>query len=288
MQMIKAEGYPARRWLLGGYPDSGKSTFSTQMTPSLVVIDAANRYDEVATLAPGDVYRPDLRDPDGKLSPLNPLNIFRRMEDQMPEMGQVGTVILDSWTEVMRPYIDGAMLSNTNGENTSKAAAFVEKANASRMLLAAVSRWQTDTLLIHHLYDGRDHQAKTHTSSSIPKEELQRLILGLNARLTMVADKDKRGIKIDWSRNGRFGITLWDDVGFWRGMPERIESAMYDGGGRRHGSAFSSKDAAIAWAVDNGSQPDTATALSAYDALKTKMDPKTSGEMFDHWVLFNV
>ena len=48
--------YPSRLWALVGNPGSGKSTFATQMTGPILVVDADHRFDEVLDLAPGAVY----------------------------------------------------------------------------------------------------------------------------------------------------------------------------------------------------------------------------------------
>ena len=34
---------------------------------------------------------------------------------------------------------------------------------------------------------------------------------------------------VDWPRRGRADLTLWDDTGIWKGMPEKIEQAIYSG-----------------------------------------------------------
>lgn len=282
MKLINQKEYPRRLWALAGFPGSGKSTLAAQMMAPMLVIDADHRFDEVAHLVSGDAYKPD--DP---VTNIDPLRLNSYLMAEMPEeAGRIATIVVDSWTEIIRPFIDSAVLANNAGQNANRAAAFVDKASAARLLQSTVSRWGTDVLWIYHLQDGRDNKAKEVTTTSIPKTEMARLLRSLNAKMTVVSDHDKRGVRVDWCRTGRDGFTLWDDEGYWVGIPERLESAMYDGG-RRQGLRFKSVDEALGWAVENGRYPDASAAKAAYDDLKAANSPRTAGEMWDLWVVHN-
>ena len=99
-----------------------------------------------------------------------------------------------------------------------------------RLLVDAMSRWGVDVAWAHHLYAAKDQNARDVVKRSVTKTELDRLQRVLNMRLEMLMDPaGRRGIKVVWCRSGRNGLTLWDTTGCWRGMPEKLEAACYDG-----------------------------------------------------------
>jgi len=97
---------------------------------------------------------------------------------------------------------------------------------------------------------------------------------------------------VDWARCGRSGLTLWDDTGCWKGMPERIEQAAYGGltvedmeriaDGTP--TSFVTAQAAVAWGFEQGAFNDAVHAQHAYDKLKGEKSPKTSSEMWKLWI----
>jgi hypothetical protein len=128
---------------------------------------------------------------------------------------------------------------------------------------------------------------------SISKTEIDRLQRVLNMRLEMVMDGDnRRGIKVAWCRTGRSGMTLWDTTGCWRGMPEKIEAACYDGLAEDEKKrlaalspqTFPSRDAALAWAVERGVFKTPKIALPVYDRIKKAGKPEDAIEMAALWV----
>jgi hypothetical protein len=111
-------------------------------------------------------------------------------------------------------------------------------------------------------------------------------------QLRVVEEGEKRGIHVDWARRGRSDLTLWDESGYWKGMPERIEQAVYEGLTkdqqdeieRAWPTSFGSASAAIAWGVDQGVFKALQHGRNAYDELKARHNPQTAQEMWDLWI----
>lgn len=71
-------------------------------------------------------------------------------------------------------------------------------------------------------------------------------------------------------------MTLWDETGAWRGMPECIEAAVYGGLTAKEQDAlehaaptsFTGPAAAIAWGFEQGCFRDAVHAANAYEQVK--------------------
>lgn len=271
--------YPRRLWSLVGYPGSGKSTFAARMKPGILAIDADHRFDEVMGLVSGTVL--GFEEP---ASNVIPVQIAAELRWNMPDP-RVATIVVDSLTAIIAPLISKAILDNAAGANTNKSAAFIDKAVSMRLLQDTVTMFGTDVLWLYHLQDGRDNKGKPAVTTTISATELSRLGRSLNARLRIVTNGDRRGIKVEWSRRGQEGMTLWDETGSWEGMPERLEAAMYAQNGEiaPKSSRFAGPDQAMDWAVEEGFFPDIESARKAYDGLKAEAQPATAGEMWELW-----
>lgn len=279
--------YPPRQWALVGYPGSGKSTFAAQMHGPLLAIDADHRFAEVMRVAAADIYN---------LSENPADHVDARRIDELLRANMPGafvkTVVVDSLTAILSPLVSVAILSNDAGANKNRVSTFKDKALAMRLLQDSITGWGVDTLWIYHYRQGLDAKAQERENTSISVVELARLRRSLNLQLSVVESTGRRGIKVDWARRGRQGLTLWDDVGFWRGMPERIEAAVYDGLSqadqeeieRQAPTAFSGPDDAIAWGYEQGAFDDAVHAKNAYDKLKTECRPAVASDMWRLWV----
>lgn len=278
--------YPPRHWALVGYPRDGKSTFSAQMRGPFVIVDADQRYQEVLPLTRGDVYPVS----DIPAEHTDPHMIALRLSENMPGT-QVGTIIVDSLTAIIAPRVTAAIVAKERGEIKSLGAAFKDKAMAMRELQDAVTRWGTDTLWIYHLHDARDDKGNARTAATVSALELVRLTRSINMQLQVVKNDAARGIKIVWSRKGRDGVTLWDESGMWKDMPERIEAAAYDGltqseMERKELAApemFPSPEVAVAWAIEQGAFESENHAQNAYNKIKNESQPKSAREMAALW-----
>lgn len=280
--------YPPRQWALVGYPGDGKSTFAARMRGDVLVIDADHRIGEVVRQHRlTHVLRLSKEATDNT----DPRKIAAILKENMPGSA-VKTVVIDSLTAIIAPLVSAAMLTNQAGEVKNKVASFGDKAMTLRMIQDAVTSWGTDTLWIYHYRDTRDAQAKPITATSITPVELARLRRSLNMQLTVVKQGDKRGVRVDWSRCGRSGLTLWDDSGSWVDMPERIEEAVYGGLTQADmdkiaastPTSFSGPDAALAWGMEQGCFRDAVHAKNAYDKLKGEHKPASAGDMWEIWI----
>jgi len=288
-QMVKQK-YPPRLWGLTGYPGGGKSTFAAQMRGPLLVVDADHRFQEVFDLAvqSGRVVYELSNVPSDNV---DTDRITERLTQGMPG-AEVGTIVVDSLTAIIAPLVTQAIQDKAAGRIKNQYAGWKNKAIAMRQLQDAVTRWGTDSLWIYHLNDSKDANGRDLVKSTVSKTELARLTRSLNMQLEIVQNGSKRGIKVVWARRGRSGMTLWDETGTWAGMPERIESAVYDGLTREEQEriaqeapeVFPNPETAIAWAVDQKAFESIPHARNAYDKLKRESDPETAQEMAALWV----
>jgi hypothetical protein len=279
----KQPKYPRRLWSLVGFPGEGKSTFAARMAAPILVVDSDHRFDEVMHLVGGDVL--EFEDP--RINGLVP-RIVDELAQSMPEE-RVATIVVDSLTQIISPLVQRAVQANLDGETRNKMSSFVAKATGMKLLQDGVSRWGTDVLWIYHLQQGRDAQAQAQTTTSIPATELARLQRNLNARLRVMRQGSKLGVHVEWCRNGRQGMTLWDESGSWEMMPEKLEEAMYDGlvheQQARKESRFSGPDEAITWAVEQGAFPNLKQSRTAYETVKANHQPANAAEMWELWTM---
>ncbi len=282
--------YPRRCWAVEAYSGGGKSTFLTQLRGPILAIDADQRLDEVLPIARAAGTEID-RLSDDPTDNLSPDAISRILLANMPGSG-IKTIAVDTLTPIIVPLVMQAMVDKEVGREKSLAAAFRTKAVLMRLLVDAVSRWGVDTVWAYHLFDAKDNNAKDVVKKSVTKTELDRLQRVLNMRLEIVMENGRRGIKVVWCRTGRSGMTLWDTTGCWRGMPEKIEAACYDGLAEEEKKrlaalspqSFASRDAALAWAVERGVFTHTKAALPVYTKIKTAATPQDAQEMAALWV----
>ena len=279
--------YPPRHWSIVGYPSSGKTTFAAQMQGPKLVIDADQRFTEVLDLAEGEVYSLS----DSPADNVDPDAISRILQEDMPGSG-VQTIVIDSLTAIITPYVVQAMVDREKGRSRNMMTGFQKKALAMRQLQDAVTRWGTDSLWIYHLQDSRDANAAAVVRSTVSQTEIARLTRSINLQLQIVEDNSRRGIQILWARRGRSGMILWDDSGVWDRMPARIEQAVYDGLTRSDQArieaetpaVFPNSETAISWGFEQGVFPTIEAARRVYEALKLEACPRSAHEMAALWV----
>ncbi len=283
--------YPPRQWSLVGYPGSGKSSFAAQMQGPKLVIDSDHRFTEVLENADDDVYQLS----DNPSDNVDPDTISKVLNQNM-RGADVKTIIVDSLTAIITPLMTQAVIDNDKGRNRNQIAAFKTKALAMRQLQDAVTRWGTDCLWIYHLQDARDAKAKEITRSSVSETELARLKRCLNMQLEVIQENSspdsRRGIRIVWARKGRKGMVIWDDSGYWKNMPSKIEAAVYDGLTKREQAEieaetptlFKTPEAAFEWAMQLQAFEDADVAKEAYENIKIEGQPASASEMATLWV----
>ncbi len=257
------------------------------MAGPILAIDADHRFMEVARLAKDEIYQLSDKAEDN----VDAERIAVLLKENM-KGSDVKTVVIDSLTSILTPLIVEAIMANDAGRNKNRVASFKDKALCMRLLQDSITGWGVDTLWIYHLRSGLDGQAREVESSTISVVELARLRRSLNVQLRIIEQDDRRGIHVDWARRGRSGMTLWDDTGYWLGMPEKIETAVYGGltaeqMANMEGAtptAFSGPEDAIAFGVEQGCFRDAVHAKNAYEKCKTERKPKTAGEMWAAWI----
>ncbi len=279
--------YPVRHWSIVGYPGSGKSTFAARMHGPKLIIDADHRFQEVLELNNDTVYQLS----DSKSDNVDPDRISKQMSDNMPG-SDIKTIVVDSLTAIITPITIKALIDKDKGRTKNLMSGFKDKALAMRQLIDAVTRWGTDCLWIYHLHDARDARANEVTTTTISDTETARLLRCINVQLELIETDNKRGVKILWARQGKFGMTLYDDTGNWQGMPEKIESAVYDGLTEKQQQQiknkqeiiFTSPQHAQSYAVDKGAYANVDEARQAYGMIKEHFKPDTAKAMSHYWM----
>jgi hypothetical protein len=288
-KMVRA-AYPPRLWSLVGYPGAGKSSFAARMHGPMVVVDADHRFQEVLSIAQGEVYELS----DTKSDNVDPNIISRLLNSNMPG-SDAKTIVVDSLTAIITPIVVQAMIDHDHGKERNLSAAFRNKALAMRQLQDAVTRWGCDVLWIYHLMDARDARANEVTRATVSQTEIARLTRSINVQLEIVHDKndhDRRGIKVVWARRGRSGMVIWDESGTWENAPELIEEAVYAGLSQEEQERlektapdyFPNPETAISWAMEQSAYENIPHARNAYDKLKRDRKPKNAKEMAHMWV----
>lgn len=268
---------PPRVWLLKGRSRSGKSVFSMNMRGPLLPIDADNKLFGSQQYAVGEV----MEFSDNHADAVNVASIESILEANMPGSG-IKTIIVDSVTPILEPLIMKGMENTSGGMGRWQA-----KSAAMKKLTYACTKWGGDVLFIYHIDDSMNSSAKMVEKTSITPVELARLNKHFNMSLSVVEEGNRRGIRVDYAQHGKYGMTIWDDNGYWRGVPEKIEEAVYAGGvldQPERPTSFASPDLAIAWGMAQGCFRDELHAKNAYEKVKLEQKPKTAAEMAAYWL----
>ena len=284
---MKKPTYPPRHWSIVGYPGSGKTTFAAQMCGPKLVIDADHRFTEVLDLSDDEVYALS----DNPADNVDPDAINRILLENMPGSG-VKTIVIDSLTAIITPFVVQAMIDREKGRSRNLMAGFQKKALAMRQLQDAVTRWGTDSLWIYHLQDSRDANATAVVRSTVSQTEIARLTRSINLQLQIVEENQRRGIQVVWARRGRSGLTIWDDSGVWKDMPARIEASVYDGLTQNEQAnieasmpkVFPNSETAISWGFEQNIFATIEASRRVYEALKLEASPRSAREMAALWV----
>lgn len=268
---------PPRVWLLKGRSRSGKSVFSMNMRGPLLPIDADNKLFGSQQYAVGEV----MEFSDDHADAVNVASIESILEDNMPNSG-IKTIIVDSVTPILEPLIIKAMETTKGGIGR-----WQSKSAAMKKLTYATTKWGVDVLFVYHIDDSMNADAKMAEKTSITPVELARLNKHFNMSLSVVEEGNRRGIRVDYAQHGKYGMTIWDDNGYWRGVPERIEEAVYAGGvldQPERPTAFASPDLAIAWGMAQGCFREELHAKNAYEKVKAEQKPRSAAEMAAYWL----
>lgn len=284
--VMRPKKYALRLWCVYGFPNVGKSTFLAQLRQPLLVVDADQRFDEVLKATPQLLAHAlsevpaDYTDPD---------RIAALLNQNMPG-STIGTIAIDSLTTIISPLVTQAIRE----KKQDKMEQWKDKATAMRILQDSVSRWGCDVAWVFHLIEGHDHDAKKRVRATLSETERARLMRSINLQIELFRDasRDRFGARVTWARRGRSGIALWDEAGDWKGMPERIEAAVYDGLSteeqdrieQQAPESFPNAATAIAWGFDRKAFEALEHARNAYNKLKAEQKPQTAKAMRDLWV----
>lgn len=284
----KRNKYPRRLWAVYGEADSGKSTFCATLRAPIVWVDADGRADEIVDLVEGDLFGISEDTYDNTI----PERIDGLLTANMP-ITRAATIVVDSVTAILEPIVTRIQADVEAGRIKNKAGAWRPKAAAMKML-HNLGRFGADVIMTYHEYRALDAKGNWQQTRTVSRLEEARMVKSLNMLLKISRENDLHRVQVVWARNGRSGIILTDEAGHWRGMPERIEAAVYDDlsdeeqvvFGDRPPDTFPTPAIAIAWAMHQVPCPfrDEAHAQNAYDKLKGERSPASARAMRDLWV----
>ncbi len=286
--------YPPRQWAGFGFPGTGKSGFSVMLRGPLLVIDSDQRFSQTMRECrdrsiPVDAHRLSANAQDN----VEPSRIAELLDANMPG-SEIGTISIDSLTTIITPKVVKAIVDKDEGREKNLSSAFKPKAMAMRQLQDACTKWGSDIFWIWHLNESRTGDgSRSEVKETLSKTERIRIGRSLNLRLQFIQERGKFGVKVVWARYGRSGMTLWDDAGnFWKGMPERVEAAVYDGLSEAERAAlekeppecFPDDETAIGWGFERGPFRVVEHARNAFDKLKRESGFTTLADLTPLWI----
>ena len=211
---------PPRRWGIYGQANAGKSTFLSAWHQPLLVIDPDGRFSEVAgrCLAPRSLSANPHEHRD-------PLAIHRLLSEN--DYSEFATVVLDSLTAILEPLKAVIMEENARRMHKNKSAPWAKKARVPRLIVDSMVGCGRDMALIWHSENGSDTYGKQQMRQTLPKVESRRILGCLNVVIRLEHVNGLRTARVAWSRNEVRGVAIKDTEGYWHGVPERIEQALY-------------------------------------------------------------
>lgn len=310
---FKKSKYPVRQWAIKAPARFGKSTLCANLKHPIVVADTDNRFatTKVALGLSDEQVMPISND----RAPHVDADAFAaELSKNRRESSKIGTVLLDSATGMIQPIVMEAMRLPPK----LRASKMLEKAMAMRTVIDALQNFGCDYAIIYHQEGRCDNAGEKIVHETIPAKEREAMYRALNMELELVTERDadgrivKHGVKVLWARDGEDGMTIWDPPGnMFRGMPERIEEAVYrngidtrnskgapaeapsappaqaaagEGASTQAKLRFANKDAALSHAVECGAYATIEDAATGYEAVKREQTGKvTAHSVFEAW-----
>jgi hypothetical protein len=323
MAIVQAKklNLPKRQWALASFANTGKSTFAASMRKPILATDSDDRFPETMLLL-GIPEKDVLMISDKRGDHVDADYIAKTLGEARKQRMNVGTLLVDSFTGIIQPKIVEASEATGN----DRATAMRDKANTMRKILDAIQNFGGDYLLVwHHETRGnKDGEKRLH--ETVPPTERDAMTRALNMELVTVREDRKDGsarfgVQVVWARYGEFGMTIWDEPGnYFRGMPERIEQAVYAKGVKDFPAAqppaapaatyapsspatpapsatsatqqstdagkptFADKAEALKWAVAQKIYPSYEAASEAYAKVRADVNPTSAEKMFSAWL----
>jgi hypothetical protein len=190
------------------------------------------------------------------------------------------SIFLDSLTTLIGPMVNRATLDAESGRFKNRSLAFKRKAILMKMLQDTLTQTGRDIFYLWHLEEGV-FSGNDQVNHTVPETERKRLLRSLNALLCVVDADGRRGIRIDWSKSGVSGQTIWDDEGYWKGVPEKIEKALNSRNPLLR--SFTGPEEAIQWGVSMKAFDTPESSKKRYAEIREEHKPKKASEMFSLW-----
>lgn len=219
--LFKPGAYPPRQWGLVGFPNVGKSHFLTQMKQPLLVIDGDGRFDEAAKYC-AETPLSISKDPSVCR---DPLAIYKALKDA--DLQGVGTIVMDSISPILRAANAATMISSDRGEIKNRSAPNAIKASLVRLIQDSVVQPGVDACIVWHKETGRDASGREQVTQTVSRVDGARMVRSLNAIIELSMSGGRRQATVVWSRVGKKNIVVPDSQGWWKGVPEQIEQALY-------------------------------------------------------------
>lgn len=214
-----------RHWALVGFSRAGKSTFLTAMSQRILIVDTDGRGVEIQGVNGAEIFLLDLQD---KQDPLAISQAIRRDAAEIHESG-IQLMAVDTLTPIYRRSAAEAVAKNDRNVNKNRSSAFVDKANAIRLLQDSSVSLGLDIAILWHLEEKRDANARQVVDHTISASERKKLYRSLNAVILIENKNGRRSATVKWAR--AIGVpsepmVFYDEEGFWKGVPEKIDQAI--------------------------------------------------------------
>lgn len=237
---LKLTKYPELKAVIFGEANTGKSALAMAISkelgsgiPYLWPTDGRER-EYLAALGEDNVFFPDV------VSFFNVAEVFTAVKDDVrsKEMDIVNLFIMDNVTHlyqgIVRPGQKRMADKEGGGGSTT-----IDKANTMAVVVQAAMHSGKQFILIWHEYDAHEYDAtakkgehlkKKRLRQSISITEVDRIDWSINLKLRTIEKNGKFGIQITYCRErpGMKSVILWDEVGMWQGMLQRIRSVLFD------------------------------------------------------------
>lgn len=278
---IKLTKYPKRQWALASFANTGKTTLAAAMRKPLLVGDSDDRFAESAMLLGlSEEHAMVITDDSGNRS-VDPDVIVATLNEARGEKIEFGTVLLDSLTGIIQPKVTAAV----EAEGKDRAVAMRDKASTMRKLIDAIQNFGGDYLLVWHHENRGDKNGQARIHETVPPTERDALTRALNMELVTVKEEVKGGgfrygVQVVWARYGEFGMIVWDEQGnFFRGMPEKIEAAVYKNGVKAFAPAAAKSAEAPAAAPATPKAPDATSPAAQVVTSVSTTGTSSTGEV---------
>lgn len=226
LQKAKKPALPKFLITLYGASLSGKTSLLATLPGSIFLLDAGGRFMEKASKRDDIFVAYHTAKENCRIQ-----DVTKAIAEIMPtEDASIENIVYDDFTMAFQTLVaeQDAMPQSGTGSRETKG----HKARVMKAFRRELFGYGKNVVIVYHTHkagDGRsDDIVEKKTLSDI---EIGRTNMFINMRLRVDVDAQtgRRGVHVEFNRNGHSGFTLWDDSGCWKGFWERLQDECYKG-----------------------------------------------------------